>query len=81
MQSTATRPKVQRPRTLAGLVRPAPTLRELAKAAGVSESLIYKVSSGVKKPNAAIRRAVEEVYGVPARLLFGDEVARPWGLK
>lgn len=62
---------------LRGLARPRATLRDLAREAGVSRSLVYKVAGGVRKPNEAIRRAVERVYGVPASLVFGDEVARP----
>lgn len=58
------------------LARPRATLVDVARRAGVSISLVRKVATGERKPNAAIRRAVEELYGVPARMVFGDEIAR-----
>lgn len=64
-------------RSLQDLAKPRASLKDLADEAGVSLSLIYKVASGRRKPNAAIRRAVELVYGVPASQVFGDEEARP----
>jgi transcriptional regulator with XRE-family HTH domain len=59
------------------LARPAPTLKDLAARAGVSYSLVTKVAAGLRRPNAALRRAVEELYGVPAHFVFGDDVAEP----
>lgn len=64
-------------KSLADLAKPAISLVDLAREAGVSTSLIYKVSRGVKRPNQAIRDAVERVYGVPASQVFGPEVALP----
>jgi transcriptional regulator with XRE-family HTH domain len=64
-------------RELRDLARPKATLRELAATAGVSLSLVYKVAAGKRRPNVALRRAVEEVFGAPASVVFGDEVARP----
>ena len=66
---------------LSDLAKPRVTLRRLAEYAGVSPSLVYKVASGERRPNAAIRRAVEEFYGIPARSLFGDQEARAWTSK
>ena len=62
--------------TLRDLVRPKATLRALAEAAGVSVSLVYKVAAGQRRPNEALRRAVEELYRVPASAVFGDDLAR-----
>jgi transcriptional regulator with XRE-family HTH domain len=64
--------------TLRDLVRPRASAQEVARVAGVSVSLIYKVGAGARKPNAQIRRAVEEVFGVPARFVFGEVAARRW---
>lgn len=41
--------------------RPAPTLRALAERAGVSYSLVAKVAAGRRRPNVALRAAVEEL--------------------
>jgi hypothetical protein len=62
---------------LQDLASPAPSMMELAEAVPCSYSLIIKVSRGERKPNSAIRAAVERLYGFPASLVFGDEVARP----
>jgi hypothetical protein len=40
-------------------------------------SLVAKVMRGERKPNQAIRAAVEELTGVPAWTIFGDVVAHP----
>lgn len=61
---------------LQDLARPAPSMKELAAEADCSYSLVLKVSRGERRPNAAIRAAIERLYGYPASLIFGDEVAR-----
>lgn len=58
------------------LARPSATLGALAEEAGVSRSLVYKVAAGTRKPNKALRVAVERLFGVPATQVFGDEIAR-----
>ena len=59
------------------LSRPRANLKELAQDADVSYSLVLKVAAGRRKPNQAIRDAVERLYRVPASIVFGDDVARP----
>jgi transcriptional regulator with XRE-family HTH domain len=58
---------------LRALARPRATLRDIAQRAGVSYSFVIKVARGERRPNQAIRRAVEELYNVPARSVFGEE--------
>ncbi len=62
-------------RRLGTLVRPRATLRDIARAAGCSYSLVSKVSRGTRRPNARIKRAVEELLGVPWRQVFPEEDA------
>lgn len=54
-----------------------PTLRDLAERAGVSYSLTLKIAAGIRRPNAAVRTATEELYDIPAFVIFGDDEARP----
>lgn len=63
---------------LSELARPRIRLRDVAEEAGVSLSLVYQVARGRKRPNAAIRAAVERLFGVPAWAVFGDSEARPY---
>jgi hypothetical protein len=58
------------------LSQPRATLKDLAREAGVSYSLVIKVAAGKRKPNAAIRAAVERLWMKPASLVFGDSVAQ-----
>jgi hypothetical protein len=62
---------------LRDLIRRRPSLVALAGEAGVSYSYVLKVAAGRRKPNRALRAAVERLYCVPASVVFGDEVARP----
>jgi hypothetical protein len=64
---------VERHPTLAELVRPTANFRDLAKEAGVSYSLVTKVSTGERKPNEAIKRAVERLFKVPASLIWPED--------
>jgi hypothetical protein len=64
---------------LRDLIRPAASLRGVAERAGVSYSLVVKVAAGLRRPNVAIRQAVQDLYGVPAEQVFGDAVARKRG--
>jgi transcriptional regulator with XRE-family HTH domain len=49
------------------------TLQMIADRAGVSYSLVAKVSRGVRRPNARIRRAVEELLGIPSWQVFPED--------
>jgi transcriptional regulator with XRE-family HTH domain len=65
---------VQEPSTgLQDLVKPRGTYQQIADEADCSLSMIQKVARGERKPNAAIKAAVEKLFRVPASLVFGDE--------
>jgi transcriptional regulator with XRE-family HTH domain len=57
---------------LSKLIQPRVTLQDIANAAGCSYSMVAKVSRGARRPNASIRRAVEELLGVPAWQVFDE---------
>jgi transcriptional regulator with XRE-family HTH domain len=67
---------VQTPGTKLAQLR-GPTYVEIADRAGSSVSLVRKVMRGERRPNASIRKAVEDLCAVPAWTVFGDVVARP----
>jgi transcriptional regulator with XRE-family HTH domain len=58
---------VQPPNTRLRQLGP-PSYPEIATRSGESVSLVAKVMRGERRPNLAIRAAVEELAGVPARL-------------
>ena len=67
-------PRVQPTDTRLGeFLRPRLTLGQLAAHAGCSYSFVAKVSAGKRRPNERVKRAVEELCGVPWWTVFPTE--------
>jgi lambda repressor-like predicted transcriptional regulator len=58
---------------LADLAKPRATLKDLARHSGLSYSFVAKVSRGVRRPNPRLRRAVEELFNVPASSVWPED--------
>lgn len=46
------------------------TLRELARASGVSDSYLSQVERGMYRPSAEVLKALAAAFGIPAATLF-----------
>lgn len=46
------------------------TLRELARASGVSDSYLSQVERGIYRPSAEVLKALATAFGIPAATLF-----------
>ncbi len=78
MDSSATGGKVQGSDTTGLRGLRGPSLADLAREAAVSYSLIRKIAAGTRRPNAAVRAAVERLWNVPSWRVFGDACAREY---
>lgn len=63
------------PNRLSEIVRGTPTYKDIAVEAGRSYSFVVKIAAGQRRPDDAVKAAVEKLFNVPASWVFPEDAA------